>query len=59
MALIIKPNENRDLIDPQNGTNFTVHELQKLMGGYISMFRLNPQQVMVVGENIKSMEENK
>jgi len=59
MALRIRPNENRDLVDPQNGTYFTVYELQKLMGGYISMFRLNPQLVMVVGENIKSLEENK
>lgn len=47
MAAIISANGSRRNIQPANGTNFTLGELQTIVGGYI---KLNGNMTMVVNE---------
>jgi len=38
---------------PQNGTDFTLEELQKAVGGYIEIIQISSTQIMVLNEEGK------
>lgn len=40
-------------IKPKNGTEFKLEEVQRYVGGYIEIVRLNEKQIMVVNEDGK------
>jgi hypothetical protein len=42
-------------VEPSNGTDFSLEELNKFVGGYIEIVRLSKSQVMVVNEEGKIM----
>lgn len=46
---------NLDVIDvtPENGTDFTLEELQGFVGGFIEIVPINPSQIMVINEEGK------
>lgn len=37
-------------VEPANGKTFELHELQKLVGGYIEIVKLSADTIMVVNE---------
>ena len=40
-------------VTPQNGTDFQLEELQKIVGGYIEVLRLTDNEIMVANEEGK------
>lgn len=40
-------------VKPSNGTDFSLEELQKFVGGYIEVVRLHDNRIMVVNEEGK------
>lgn len=52
MAMIIKPNGETKNVTP-NQDQFTHQELNKLVGGYIEVIRLNDEWFMVINEEGK------
>lgn len=50
MAQIIKVTGEEIQVTPKNGTDFQLKELQKIVGGYIEIVRLNGSAIMVVNE---------
>lgn len=40
-------------VEPKNGTDFSLEELQKIVGGYIEVLRLGSEQIMVLNEEGK------
>ena len=50
MATFITVEEGVTEVQPENGTDFTLEELQKFVGGYIQVVRLEGSQRMVVNE---------
>lgn len=59
-AVWCKANGRVTPVTPKNGTDFSLEELQKFVGGFIEVVRLNDDQIMVVNEEgaIKDMEYN-
>ena len=53
MATLLKVDGIRTEITPKNGTDFQLEELQKYVGGYIEVVRLNDGRVMIVNEEGK------
>ena len=53
MAQIIKVNGNIVEIEPKNGKDFKLDELQKIVGGYIEIVYLLGGKIMVVDEEGK------
>ena len=53
MAKIIKTDGTIVEVTPQNGTDFQLEELQKIVGGYIEVLRLTDNEVMVANEGGK------
>lgn len=47
MAKIIKTDGTIVEVTPQNGTDFQLEELQKIVGGYIEVLRLTDNEIMV------------
>jgi hypothetical protein len=53
MAEIIKTNGTRQSVQPTNGTDFTLEEMQGIVGGDIELVFLNETEIMVVNEEGK------
>lgn len=53
MAQIIKTNGTIIEVEPKNGTDFQLEELQAVVGGYIQIIHLGDDAVMVVNEEGK------
>ena len=53
MALILKTDFTQVELNPKNGTDFSLEELQKIVGGYIEIVNLNEEYIMVVNEEGK------
>jgi hypothetical protein len=61
-ALFIKAGGETTNITPENGTFFTLKELQNYVGGYIELLLTNDERTMIVNEegrlkNLKVNEE--
>ena len=51
MAYIIYPNAPKEHTTPKNGTDFSLEELQSIVGGYIEIVHLDDDEfIMVVNE---------
>ena len=50
MAKIIKASGEFVAIEPKNGKNFSLEELQSIVGGYIEIVYLSDGSLMVVNE---------
>ena len=46
MAKIIKTDGTIVEVTPQNGTDFQLEELQKIVGGYIEVLRLTDNEII-------------
>ena len=55
MAQIIRTDGTRREICPANGTDFTLEEMQSIVGGYIEQVELDEETTMVVNEEGKLM----
>ena len=53
MAKILKSSFEIVEIEPKNGKNFSLEEMQGVVGGYIEIVRLGNHQIMVVNEEGK------
>ena len=55
MATLIKADGSQVTIQPQNGTDFSLEELQKYVDGYIQIVYLNNQadEILVLNEDGK------
>lgn len=53
MAEIIKTNGTHQSVQPTNGTDFTLEEMQGIVGGDIELVFLNETEIMVVNEEGK------
>lgn len=53
MAEIIKTNGTRYTVVPQNGTDFTLKEMQAIVGGLIELIELDGENTMVINEEGK------
>lgn len=53
MAEIIKTNGTHQSVQPANGTDFTLEEMQAIVGGDIELVFLNETEIMVVNEEGK------
>ena len=47
---IIKSDGSRIVIEPKNGTDFQLSELQEIVGGMIEIVYLSNERIMVVNE---------
>lgn len=52
-SFIAKTNGNNEVVQPLNGTDFKLAELQKIVGGYVEIVQLNEHLIMVVNEEGK------
>ena len=50
MAQIIKSNGETKTVEPKNGTDFKLEELQAIVGGYIQIAYLRDDEIMVMDE---------
>lgn len=53
MAEIIKTDGTCQTVQPANGTDFTLEEMQAIVGGNIELAFLNDTEIMVVNEEGK------
>lgn len=53
MATLYKTDGTQTEVTPKNGKQFTLEELQALVGGYIQVVNTNDRRVMVVDEEGK------
>ena len=53
MAEIIRANGERKLVEPMNGKDFQLSELQKVVGGFIEIVRTKDGRLMVINEEGK------
>ena len=53
MATILYPDGRREEIGPENGTDFQLAELQRIVGGYIEIVPTTDGRVMVLNEEGK------
>jgi ketosteroid isomerase-like protein len=54
MAEIIKTDGTCQPVQPTNGTDFTLEEMQAIVGGDIELVYLNDTEIMVVNEDGKN-----
>lgn len=50
MARIVRADYSIQVVEPKNGTDFKLEELQAIAGGYIEIVRLKNGDIMVVNE---------
>lgn len=55
MAYIIRTNGEVETVYPENGTDFSLEEMKKVVGGWIETVRLKKKKFMVVNEEGKLM----
>ena len=53
MATLIKADGTRTEIQPKNGTNFKLEELQEYVDGYIEIVNLRNGEILVINEDGK------
>ena len=53
MAHIIRTNGSTEEINPQNGTDFGLEEMQKAVGGYIEVITISNGRIMILDEEGK------
>ncbi len=53
MAEIIYANGRMEQVAPANGSDFSLEEMQRIVGGYIEVLNLNDGRLMVVNEEGK------
>lgn len=53
MAQIINTDGTTQTVEPKNGTDFKLEELQEIVGGYIEIVDLNNGQILVINEEGK------
>jgi len=51
MAIVIAPDGTRTTLTPADGREFTLPEMQAVVGGYIELVTLNDHQQMWVNED--------
>lgn len=56
MALIYKANGEREVVSPDNGKDFKLEQLQKIVGGYIEVLEISDDEIMVVNEEGKLLD---
>lgn len=56
MARWIKTNGETIEVEPKNGTDYSLEELQGFVGGYIEIVRIDDERLMVVNEEGKLNE---
>ena len=49
-ATVIHANGEYHGITPKNGTDFSLEEAQKIVGGYVEVIHLSSTQIMIVNE---------
>lgn len=52
-AKLIEPNGKTTEVEPKNGKDFSLEELQKFVGGYIECIYPDSKTVMILNENGK------
>lgn len=50
MAKIIKTDGTEREVEPRNGSDFSLSEMQRIVGGFIEIVTLKDHQLMVVNE---------
>ncbi len=55
-AFVLYTDGRREDVSPKNGTDFSLEELQKIVGGYIEIVSLNRETILVCNENGKQMK---
>lgn len=58
MAQIIKSNGETKTVEPKNGTDFELEELQAIVGGYIQKAYLRDDEIMVMDDEGKLKEKD-
>lgn len=53
MALIYRTNGYIETVEPKDGYDFRLEELQKIVGGFIEIIRIDDVRTMVVNEEGK------
>ena len=53
MATLIKPDGTLIDVHPENGTDFSLSELQELVDGYIEIINLRNGEILVINEEGK------
>lgn len=56
MALIYKSNGERETVSPDNGKDFKLEQLQKIVGGYIEVVEVSDDEIMVLNEEGKLLD---
>lgn len=56
MAVIYKANGERKEVAPENGKDFKLKELQKIVGGYIDAIGIGGDEIMVFNDEGKLMQ---
>ena len=54
MATLYKATGEIEAVKPLNGVDFTLEELQALVGGYVEKVNLSPEQFILCDEDAKS-----
>lgn len=54
-AVLYKADGNTCYVEPKNGTDFTLEELQGFVGGYIEVVSIDSTTIMVVNEEGKML----
>ena len=57
MATLIFTNSSKEQVEPKNGIDFSLRELQKMVNGYIDVIDLHNGEVMVINDEGKFTEE--
>lgn len=55
MAVIYRTNGEREQVLPENGTDFKLEQLQKIVGGYIDILGIGCDELMVFNDEGKLM----
>ena len=58
MAQIIKSNGETKTVEPKNGTDFKLEDLQAIVGGYIQIAYLRDDEIMVMDDEGKLKEKD-
>ena len=58
MAQIIKSNGETKTVEPKNGTDFKLEELQAIVGGYVQIAYLRDDEIMVMDEECRLKDKD-
>ena len=59
MAKIIKANGDTQEVEPKNGTDFSLKEVQKIIGGYMQLVATTDGKIMATDEEGKLKQKPK